>query len=93
MFIYTNRTICLVHPSFHHLLSSLIAINFIHVSSTGSLPSTLPFAHDNELEKDLVQALHYMDDADLRHWHVLNTIYRRLSRQGVSTSHTEIEQN
>ena len=48
-----------------------MAINFIRVSSTGSVPSTLPLMHDKELEKDLLQALYYTDDADLLHSHVL----------------------
>jgi hypothetical protein len=48
-----------------------MAINFVRISPTGSVPSTLPLTHDQELENDHVQAVSYNDDADLRHWHVL----------------------
>jgi hypothetical protein len=70
-----------------------MAINFVRISPTGSVPSTLPFTHDQELENDLVQALSYKDNADLRHWHVFNAIYRQLVRQGMLTPYTEIKQN
>jgi hypothetical protein len=69
-----------------------MAIDFIRISPTGSVPSTLPLTHDEELQGDLSKASTY-DDADLRYWHVLNAIYRRLTRQGMLTPHTEIEQN
>jgi hypothetical protein len=92
--VHLYKFICLVHSFFHHLASSLMAINFIRISPTGSVPSTLPLTHDQKLENDHLQALSYKDDADLRHWHVLNDIYRfELTRQGILTPHTEIEQN
>jgi hypothetical protein len=46
-----------------------MAINFIRISPTGSVLSTLPLTHDDELQGDLSKASTY-DDADLRHWHV-----------------------
>jgi hypothetical protein len=48
----------------------LVAINVTRVSPTGSVPSRLPLTHNNELEKDLLQALYYIDDEDRRHRHV-----------------------
>jgi hypothetical protein len=36
----------------------------------GSVPSTLPLTHDQELENDILQALSYKDDANLQYWHV-----------------------
>ena len=67
-------------------------INFIRVSPTGYVRSTQPLTYDEKLEDDLSEASTF-NDADLRHWSVLNAVYRRLSRQGMLTSHTEIEQN
>jgi hypothetical protein len=57
-----------------------MAINFIRVSPTGSAPSSTqqPLTFDNKLEKDLMVASCYRDDADLRHQHVLNAVYRQL---------------
>ena len=67
-------------------------INFIRVSPTGSVRSTQPLTYDKELEDELSETSTF-NDADLRHWNVLNVVYRRLSRQGMLTPHTEIEQN
>jgi hypothetical protein len=39
--------------------------------------------------EDLVQAGRCRNDADLRHQHVLNAIYRRLLRQGMLIPYTE----
>jgi hypothetical protein len=50
-----------------------MAINLIRISPTSSVPSTVPLTQ----EKDLVHALSYMDDVDLRHKHVLNALYLR----------------
>jgi hypothetical protein len=71
-----------------------MAINFIRVSPTGSTLSSTqqPLTFDKELQKDLEVAGCYRYDADLRHWHVLNAVYRRLLRQGMLT-HTETGQN
>jgi hypothetical protein len=66
---------------FHHLSSSLMAINFVRISPTGSVPSTLPLTDDDELQGDLSKANTY-EDVDLQHWHILNAIYRRLTRPG-----------
>jgi hypothetical protein len=44
-----------------------MAISFVRISPTGFVLNTLPHTHDQELENDLVQALSYKDDADLRH--------------------------
>jgi hypothetical protein len=69
-----------------------MAINFIRVSPTGSIPSIKPLTSDKELQNNLLEVRTY-DDADLRHWYVLNAIYRRLSRESMLTPYTEIEQN
>ena len=69
-----------------------MAINFIRVSPTGSVLSTQPLTYDGELRDNLSEARTY-DDADLRHWHVLNAVYRRLLRQGMLIPHTETGQN
>jgi len=52
-----------------------MAINFIRVSPTGSVPSTLPLTPDEELRNNLLEARTF-DDPNLQHWHVLNAIYR-----------------
>jgi hypothetical protein len=70
MFISKNCTICSVHSFFHHLSSSLMAINFVRISPMGSVPSTQPLTHDEKLQDDLSEASTY-DGADRRHWHVL----------------------
>ena len=88
--VHLYKFLRLMH-SFHHLSSSLMAINFISVSPTGSVPSKLPLTPHKELWNNLLEARTF-DDADLWHWHVLNAIYRRLSRQSMINPHTEAEQ-
>jgi hypothetical protein len=59
-----------------------MAINFIRVNPTGTVLSTHPLTYDEEFRNNLLKAQTY-DDADLRHWDVLNAVYRRLMRRGM----------
>lgn len=68
-----------------------MAINFIRVSPTGFILSRQPLTYDEERWDNLLEARTY-DDADLRHWYVLNAVYRRLSQQRMSTPHAETGQ-
>jgi hypothetical protein len=74
--------------SFYHLFSLITtAINFIRVSPTDSASSSTQQAltFNKELRKELVLAICYRDDADLRHWHVLKAAYCWLSRRDMLT--------
>jgi hypothetical protein len=52
-----------------------MAINFIRVSPTGSVPSTQPLKYDEELRNNLLETQTY-DDADLRHWDIFYFIFK-----------------
>ena len=66
--------------SFYYLSSSLMAINFVRESPTDSVLSTLPLTLNKELRNNLLEARTF-NNADLRHWHVLNAITCRRSAQ------------
>jgi hypothetical protein len=58
------------------------------MSPTSFILSTQPLTYYEELRNNLLEAQTY-DDGDLRHWDVLNAVYRRLMRQGMLSPHTD----